>query len=499
MEQTRIPPQTGRYKVFIIDEVHMLSTAAFNSFLKTLEEPPSYVIFILATTEKHRILPTIISRCQVYDFERMTVQGIISHLKHVAESEGITYEDLALNVIAEKADGGMRDALSIFDQVASFCQGNITYQKVIEDLNVLDADNYFSIVDDCLDNKVAEVMVTLNNILARGFDGGQTVNGLASHIRNVLMALDPQTTKLIEAAETQRQRYAEQAKRCQPKFLYKALKLLNQCDVNYRMSSNKRLLVELTLIQLAQITQEDDGDAAGGRRPCKRLKSLFRKLMGEMAAVNAASSTLPKGERQSQENAVNGDSDRGMVAEPLQGTYDVARLTTPVTRDNAANNKRPHIKIGSIGASFSKIMGTNAVNRQVEEKIPLGETANEAAEFTEDDVRREWLMMCNRMMQTKQSALAKRMMNVQLKVTEFPHIDCIVENTMLQGDIAEIFNRVQVTMAKCLHNGGVTMTLRLAEQKEVARRLSPHEFMQKLIDTNPAFAAMQRELQLEVE
>lgn len=499
MEQTRIPPQTGRYKVFIIDEVHMLSTAAFNSFLKTLEEPPSYVIFILATTEKHRILPTIISRCQVYDFERMTVQGIISHLKHVAESEGITYEDLALNVIAEKADGGMRDALSIFDQVASFCQGNITYQKVIEDLNVLDADNYFSIVDDCLDNKVAEVMVTLNNILARGFDGGQTVNGLASHIRNVLMALDPQTTKLIEAAETQRQRYAEQAKRCQPKFLYKALKLLNQCDVNYRMSSNKRLLVELTLIQLAQITQEDDGDAAGGRRPCKRLKSLFRKLMGEMAAVNAASSTLPKGERQSQENAVNGDSDRGMVAEPLQGTYDVARLTTPVTRDNAANAKRPHIKIGSIGASFSKIMGTNAVNRQVEEKIPLGETANEAAEFTEDDVRREWLMMCNRMMQTKQSALAKRMMNVQLKVTEFPHIDCIVENTMLQGDIAEIFNRVQVTMAKCLHNGGVTMTLRLAEQKEVARRLSPHEFMQKLIDTNPAFAAMQRELQLEVE
>lgn len=499
MEQTRIPPQTGRYKVFIIDEVHMLSTAAFNSFLKTLEEPPSYVIFILATTEKHRILPTIISRCQVYDFERMTVQGIISHLKHVAESEGITYEDLALNVIAEKADGGMRDALSIFDQVASFCQGNITYQKVIEDLNVLDADNYFSIVDDCLDNKVAEVMVTLNKILARGFDGGQTVNGLASHIRNVLMALDPQTTKLIEAAETQRQRYAEQAKRCQPKFLYKALKLLNQCDVNYRMSSNKRLLVELTLIQLAQITQEDDGDAAGGRRPCKRLKSLFRKLMGEMVAVNAASSTLPKGERQSQKYTVNGDGDRGMIAEPLQGTYDVARVPTPATRDNAANATRPHIKIGSIGASFSKIMGTNTVNRKVEEKIPLGETANEAAEFTEDDVRREWLMMCNRMMQTKQSALAKRMMNVQLKITEFPHIDCIVENTMLQGDIAEIFNRVQVTMAKCLHNGGVKMTLRLAEQKEVVRRLSPHEFMQKLIDTNPAFAAIQKELQLEVE
>lgn len=295
MEQTRIPPQTGRYKVFIIDEVHMLSTAAFNSFLKTLEEPPAHVIFILATTEKHKILPTIISRCQVYDFERMSVQGIVSHLKHVAESEGITYEDAALNVIAEKADGGMRDALSIFDQAASFCQGNITYQKVIEDLNVLDADNYFSIVDYCLDNKVAEVMMALNGILSRGFDGGQAVNGLASHIRNVLMALEPQTTQLIEAGDAQRQRYAEQAKRCRPQFLYRALKLLNQCDVNYRMSSNKRLLVELTLIQVAQITQEDGDDAAGGRRPCKRLKSLFRKLMGEMAAVNAAPSALPKG------------------------------------------------------------------------------------------------------------------------------------------------------------------------------------------------------------
>lgn len=499
MEQTRIPPQTGRYKVFIIDEVHMLSTAAFNSFLKTLEEPPAHVIFILATTEKHKILPTIISRCQVYDFERMSVQGIVSHLKHVAESEGITYEDTALNVIAEKADGGMRDALSIFDQAASFCQGNITYQKVIEDLNVLDADNYFSIVDYCLDNKVAEVMMALNGILSRGFDGGQAVNGLASHIRNVLMALEPQTTQLIEAGDAQRQRYAEQAKRCRPQFLYRALKLLNQCDVNYRMSSNKRLLVELTLIQVAQITQEDGDDAAGGRRPCKRLKSLFRKLMGEMAAVNAAPSALPKGEGQSQETSVNGSAGSGMVAEPVPASYANAAAAKPVDGAAAAKPSRPHVKLGSIGASFSSILGTNTVTRQVEEKIPLGEAANESAAFTEDDVRREWLSMCNRMMLTKQNALAKRMMNVQLKITEFPHIDCIVENTILQSDISAIFRRIEVTMAKCLHNGKVTMTLRLADPKEVVRRLSPHDFLQKLIETNPAFAAMQKELKLEVE
>lgn len=178
MEQTRIPPQVGRYKVFIIDEVHMLSTQAFNAFLKTLEEPPAHVIFILATTEKHKILPTILSRCQIYDFERMTVSGIVNHLKGVAAKEGIAYEEEALNVIAEKADGGMRDALSVFDQAASFCQGNITYAKVIEDLNVLDADNYFRIIDLCMENKVAEVMVLLNGIIAKGFDGETLLTAL---------------------------------------------------------------------------------------------------------------------------------------------------------------------------------------------------------------------------------------------------------------------------------------------------------------------------------
>lgn len=264
MEQTRIPPQLGKYKVFIIDEVHMLSTAAFNAFLKTLEEPPAHVIFILATTEKHKILPTILSRCQIYDFERMSVQGIINHLKQVAEKEGIKYEEQALNVIAEKADGGMRDALSIFDQAASFSQGNITYQKVIEDLNVLDEENYFNIVDLSLQNKVPEIMVLLNHCINKGFDGGNLVLGLASHVRNVLMAKDAQTLPLLETSEQMRQRYHEQAQKCPTPFLYKALEIMNRCDVEYRQSSNKRLLVEITLIQVAQITQKDDDVPASG-------------------------------------------------------------------------------------------------------------------------------------------------------------------------------------------------------------------------------------------
>ena len=223
MEQTRIPPQVGKYKVFIIDEVHMLSQAAFNAFLKTLEEPPAHVIFILATTEKHKILPTILSRCQIYDFERMTVENTIAHLKHVAQKEGITYEDEALAVIAEKADGGMRDALSIFDQAVSFCQGNLTYQKVTEDLNVLDSDNYFKLIDCALENNVSEMMLLLNGILDKGFDGGNMIQGLAQHVRNVLMAKDAKTLPLLETSEAQKAKYQQQAQKAPTPFLYKAL------------------------------------------------------------------------------------------------------------------------------------------------------------------------------------------------------------------------------------------------------------------------------------
>ena len=265
-EQTRVPPQVGKYKVFIIDEVHMLSAGAFNAFLKTLEEPPAHVVFILATTEKHKVLPTIISRCQIYDFERMSVKDTVEHLKHVAQQEGISYEEQALAVIAEKADGGMRDALSIFDQAASFCQGNITYDKVVEDLNVLDAEVYFNMVDLCRQNKVSEVMVALNKILNSGFDASQMVNGLAKHIRNVMMAKDEATLPLLEVSQQQQERLKEQAAQCDTRFLYQSLRILNRCDINYRTSSNKRLLVELTLIEVAQVTQPDDNPVAG-RRP----------------------------------------------------------------------------------------------------------------------------------------------------------------------------------------------------------------------------------------
>ena len=253
IDQVRIPPQIGKYSVYIIDEVHMLSQGAFNALLKTLEEPPSYAIFILATTEKHKVPATILSRCQVYDFNRMTVPDTIAYLQKVAANEGVTVSDEALNIVAQKADGGMRDALSIFDQLVSFCGKEITYERTIAILNVLDTEYYFRLVDLSLQHDVSGALLLLNEVLNKGFDAGQFIIGLAQHLRDVLVARDPQTLPLLETAETIRARYGEQAKQCSPIWLFQALDVLNTCDVQYRTAKNKRLTVELALIKLTQL------------------------------------------------------------------------------------------------------------------------------------------------------------------------------------------------------------------------------------------------------
>jgi DNA polymerase-3 subunit gamma/tau len=253
IEQVRIPPAVGKYKVFIIDEVHMLSSQAFNAFLKTLEEPPRHVIFILATTERHKVLPTILSRCQIYDFARISIADIADHLSYVAEMEGIKADPDALNVIAQKADGGMRDALSVFDQMASFTDGDITYQAVIDNLNVLDYEYYFHLTADMLDGSVRHALLTLNDILGRGFDGHNVITGLSSHFRDLFVCKDESTLVLYEVGASIRERYKDMAKRCPDAFLFKAIEITNTCDLNYRASRNKRLLLDLTIIQLCQI------------------------------------------------------------------------------------------------------------------------------------------------------------------------------------------------------------------------------------------------------
>lgn len=476
MEQTRIPPQVGRYKVFIIDEVHMLSTAAFNAFLKTLEEPPAHVIFILATTEKHKILPTILSRCQIYDFERMTVLNIISHLKNVAEKENIQYEEEALAIIAEKADGGMRDALSIFDQAASFSQGNITYQKVIEDLNVLDADNYFNIVSLALENKVSEIMVLLNDVLNKGFDGGHLVNGLASHVRNVLMAKDAQTLPLLEVSQQQRQRYQEQAQKCPTRFLYNALQIMNRCDVEYRQSSNKRLLVELTLIQVAQITQKDDDVPASGRSP-KRLKSLFKNLI-----LKAQQKPAPQvvGSLKHNDEAHRSD-DRKTVVNPSQALPSAS--VTPVSRPAAKvmSGLPKSINLGALSMSFDNLLKSDKKKTQEDEPEITNKDENEA--FTQQELVVRWRAMCTRM-PDKMQALAQRMKNITPTITEFPNIQVLAENNIQLNEMLPIRSRIRATLAKDLHNGQIGLTIRLARQEEIKPMLTPREELDKLMRNN---------------
>ena len=271
--QVQIPPQTGKYKVFIIDEVHMLSTAAFNAFLKTLEEPPSYVIFILATTEKHKILPTILSRCQVYDFVRITTRDTIEHLMKVARNEGHTAEEEALNLIAQKADGGMRDALSIYDQMVSFTAGNLTYEAVCRNLNVLNTEYYFQLVEHILAKDVTKTLLLFDSVLRKGFDGGVFIGGLASHLRDLLMAKDAETIPLMEKSEQWQEKYKQQAAKCPAKFIYKAIQVCNDCDMAYRSSRNKRLQVEICLIQVEQLTEEDS--PSSGQSPKKTLNPIF--------------------------------------------------------------------------------------------------------------------------------------------------------------------------------------------------------------------------------
>ena len=253
-DQVRIPPQVGKYKVYIIDEVHMLSQAAFNAFLKTLEEPPKHCIFILATTEKHKIIPTILSRCQIFDFKRITVSDAKSYLKYIAEEQGINAEDDALHIIAQKADGAMRDALSIFDRVVSFSGKNLTRQAVTENLNVLDYETYFTSTDFILENKIPDLLIQFNTILSKGFDGHHYIAGLASHFRDLMVCKNPSTIPLLEVGEDTSQKYMEQSQKTTHTFLMEGIRMANDCDLKYKTSKNQRLLVELTLMQLASIT-----------------------------------------------------------------------------------------------------------------------------------------------------------------------------------------------------------------------------------------------------
>ena len=377
----------------------------------------------------------------------------------------------------------MRDALSVFDQAASFCQGNITYDKVLEDLNVLDADNYFKIVDLSLENKVSDVMVLLNSILAKGFDGGLLTNGLASHIRNVLMAKDAQTLSLLDASEQQRQKYQQQAQKCPTKFLYQALKILNRCDVNYRQSSNKRLLVELTLIEVAQVTQADDASDGAGRSP-KRLKSLFKKLAPAMGGET---------------NQRVASSETGKVSPANARHTLITSAQQPSTPTPAATSnptgQRPRLTLSDIGMSFNDLR--NGGKKPSYQTKPEQQITTQNTSFSEQELMIQWKMMCNRMPQEK-IGLAQRMKNLTPRITTFPNIEVVIDNDILLKQLQEDKENILSEMRTLLKNAQLNIHLRLAEAQEVTKIYSKREIFEMLKKENPQFSKLCQSLKLQL-
>ena len=471
IDQVRIPPQIGKYKVYIIDEVHMLSQAAFNAFLKTLEEPPHHAIFILATTEKHKILPTILSRCQIYDFSRINVQDTVAHLQYVASKEGVQAEPEALNVIAQKADGGMRDALSIFDQVVSFTGGNITYQGVIQNLNVLDYEYYFRLTDYFLENKVSDCMILLNDVLRKGFDAQHFINGLSSHFRDILVSKDPVTLPLLEVGASIRDRYQQQAQKCDPKFLFRAMKLCNDCDLNYRASKNKRLLVELTLIQCAQLTLPDADDLIGGRSPKRRLKPLFKK---QQAVSQPATQAQPQ-------------------AEPA------AVRKSPLPELKQEKRKLPLIKPGQIGISIRQRPAQQETAKTVT-PVPTAATQADYEDyiFNEKDLNYYWREFSQQQLPAEERANAARMMNIKPKLLNDTTFEVGVDNEMVAKYMNNLLPAIQAYLRDRLHNRKITMTVRVFEAKEVVRAYSHAERFVLMSKKNPKLLKLREVFNLEL-
>ena len=482
VEQVRIPPQIGKYKVYIIDEVHMLSASAFNAFLKTLEEPPRHAIFILATTEKHKILPTILSRCQIYDFNRISVEDTVNHLSYVASKEGITAEPEALNVIAMKADGGMRDALSIFDQVVSFTGGNMTYKSVIDNLNVLDYEYYFRLTDCFLENKVSDALLLFNDILNKGFDGSHFITGLSSHFRDLLVGKDPVTLPLLEVGASIRQSYQEQAQKCPLPFLYRAMKLCNECDLNYRISKNKRLLVELTLIQVAQLTTEGD-DVSGGRGPKKTIKPVFTQPAAAQQPQVASGTQVQQAPVHSSPSSVTTQAANGTTAQHPQASAAVqpgapaspgAASSAPsqgagVAQTAKEERKIPVMKMSSLGVSIKNPQRDQVSQNATTTYVPKVQQPEEDFMFNDRDLNYYWQEYAGQLPK-EQDALAKRMQMLRpALLNNSTTFEVVVDNEFAAKDFTALIPELQDYLRGRLKNSKVMMTVRVSEATETVR------------------------------
>lgn len=449
IDQVRIPPQIGKYSVYIIDEVHMLSAGAFNALLKTLEEPPSYAIFILATTEKHKVLPTILSRCQVYDFNRITVPDTIAYLQKVAANEGITVSEEALNVVAQKADGGMRDALSIFDQLVAFCGNEISYERTIEVLNVLSADYYFQLIENALQHRVPQVLLLFNDILNHGFDAGHFVTGFAQHLRDVLVSKDPQTLPLLETSEAMKQRYAQQAQHCSPIWLFQALDILNTCDINYRTAHNKRLTVELALVKLCQL---------------------------------GVPQTIP----------ASAPSQSSTNSQPSAPSAPSQPITAPKP---ASTPSIPKISIGLGPNKEEPVNKTEGSNPQTISNTPPQEESNRP--FTVDQFRDAWIGLAAT---HKEEPRLKQLMEDYIpRMVDDLTAEIQMPNPWQMTEMRKALPEIVRHMRHTLHNDQLQVQLVQAQYSEEQMAFTAEERFKRMVEQNPALTLLKEKLNLQID
>lgn len=463
LDQVRIPPQAGKYSVYIIDEVHMLSTAAFNALLKTLEEPPSYAIFILATTEKHKVIPTILSRCQVYDFNRITVPDTIAYLQKVAANEGVTADEEALNVVAQKADGGMRDALSIFDQLVAFCGSNITYERTIEVLNVLNADYYFSLVEHALRHDVPAALLLFNDVLNHGFDASHFVTGFAQHLRDVLVSKDPKTVNLLETSDAIKKRYAAQAQICSPVWLFAALDILNTCDINYRTARNKRLTVELALVKLCQL--------------------------GVPQVIQTAQPVQPAQPAQPVQNVQK-------VQTPPKESAPITNNQSPIT--NAPKEPAPSIpKMPSINIGLGKKKEEPEVsNLQSSISNPLPREESNRP-FTADQLRDAWVGLAA--VHKDEPRLRELIESYIPKLIDEQTAEIQMPNPWQMNQMRKAMPELARQLRETLHNNTLHIQLVQAEFTQEQMAYTAEEKYAVMAEQNPAIAQLKEKLDLQID
>ncbi len=478
IDQVRIPPQIGKYSVYIIDEVHMLSAGAFNALLKTLEEPPKHAIFILATTEKHKVLATILSRCQVYDFSRITILDTIRHLQYVAKQEGITATDEVLNVVAQKADGGMRDALSIFDQLVSFCGKDITYKQAIEVLNVLDSDYYFRIVDAALSTKVSEALLLFNEILQKGFDGGNFITGFAQHLRDVLVSKDAATLPLLETSDTIRLHYQEQAKMCSAKWLFNALDITNTCDINYRTSKNKRLIVELALIKLCRLAEPNSSTPTPPSTP-----------------TTTSNHSTPNTTKPSTTPTVTSAPN---TTKPSTATTVSRPSTTPASTPPLGNMP----SLGNIGLIAPNQIQSNATQSTSTPTQPIKNTSTQPSAqrntpFTPDQLIDAWVGL-NKHFSKEERLLA--ILSACRPILLNPELCQItVANPWQKQEFSKFGKQVMQIIRDTLQNDLIKLQIAITEVTTNDRAYSTADKYKRLAELNPHIVDLKTQLNLQLE